>query len=570
MFFATAATAMLFTSCSSDEPANQEVKDGDVFASLTLQLPEGTRSKTIVPGENTNSNDGFEIGQDRENNVGSVLVVLATKEADGSYTYVTSNLADAHPTTGAGTPARPTYNVQFETRELVSKADQKISVFAFCNPTTKLVEAAEKSFPGGFINATGNITDASISVDNGFFMSNAALTEVTLPSLDQMNNFYNKPTNPFPLGTVKVARATARFDFKETTVKGQTVANRYPIYNHANSEADKDGNVTATGAAIGYVQLDGMALMNVAKNYYYLPRVSADGKDENVTICGPETLSNYVVSPFAAQKSATPLSIDFIRTNYLYNCQPESGVSKGAIFGGLTYDALSTNLGDDNDQNWGPNNNGIAGYKIWKYATENTIPGPGVDFQRKGITTGIVFKGHIEAVEGSELATAMNGTNVIYAFNGIIYGDLAMLKKSVKANPVSTLAETFKAAFKVQEITDEALALVKDDLESTTKGGFTIYRPDAKDGKYYVYYPYYNRHNDNGNNTVMYPMEFSVVRNNIYKIAVANIMEFGHPGDPGDDPDPEDPDDPDETPKTYFRVQVQVLPWVVRINNIIL
>lgn len=85
-----------------------------------------------------------------------------------------------------------------------------------------------------------------------------------------------------------------------------------------------------------------------------------------------------------------------------------------------------------------------------------------------------------------------------------------------------------------------------------------------------MYYAYYNRHNDNGNNTVMGAMEFSVVRNNVYKIAVQNILEFGHPGKPGDDPDPEDPNDPDESPKTYFRVQVQVLPWVVRVNNIIL
>ena len=65
-------------------------------------------------------------------------------------------------------------------------------------------------------------------------------------------------------------------------------------------------------------------------------------------------------------------------------------------------------------------------------------------------------------------------------------------------------------------------------------------------------------------------MEFSTVRNNVYKLAVTNILEFGHPGDPKDDPDPENPEDPDETPKTYFRVQVKVLPWVVRVNNIIL
>lgn len=68
----------------------------------------------------------------------------------------------------------------------------------------------------------------------------------------------------------------------------------------------------------------------------------------------------------------------------------------------------------------------------------------------------------------------------------------------------------------------------------------------------------------------MRSMEFSVVRNNVYKLSVQNIVSFGHPGDPGDDPDPDEPDDPDETPKIYFTVKVEVLPWVVRINDIIL
>ena len=63
-------------------------------------------------------------------------------------------------------------------------------------------------------------------------------------------------------------------------------------------------------------------------------------------------------------------------------------------------------------------------------------------------------------------------------------------------------------------------------------------------------------------------MEFAVVRNNVYKLKVNTINEFGHPGDPGDDPDPEKPEDPDESPKTYFQLSVQALPWVVRVNTI--
>lgn len=561
MFLAFAASATMF-SCSSDEPGAGVVtpSEGNIYATLTLSLPQG-RSTTIEGDENSNSDAGFENGNDKENNVGSVLVVLASKDDNGNYTYLTSNLADAH--TSTTNTARPTYNIQFETRELLEQAGNEVYVFAYCNPTTKLVEAAKAGFANGFVNETGNIEDASIWTANGFLMSNAYVTSSTLPSETLMNEFYNTPENPFNLGVVKVERTAARFDFKQTTVAGQNKANLYPIYNLENSEFDEDGNPVQK-ELLGYVQLDGMALMNVAKNYYYLPRVSADGMDQNVTICGRETPNNYVVSPFATQKAAKSLDLTFIRDNYLYNCLPAEATA--LTFNTLNYEPLSTTLGEDDDENWG---NGLTdaekkGYNIWKYTVENTIPK--VDNQRKGITSGIVFKGHIVPVEGSDLAKAMNGTNVIYAFNGVIYGDLKMLKETVAAKPVSSLAETFKAAFGVEDLEEATLKGITEDLKASN--GFTIYRPE--NGEYPVYYPYYNRHNDNGNNTVMAAMEFSVVRNNVYKIAVQNILEFGHTGKPGDDPDPEDPDDPDETPKTYFRVQVQVLPWVVRVNNIIL
>ena len=66
----------------------------------------------------------------------------------------------------------------------------------------------------------------------------------------------------------------------------------------------------------------------------------------------------------------------------------------------------------------------------------------------------------------------------------------------------------------------------------------------------------------------MGPMEFAVVRNNVYKLSVTGVNKFGHPTNPGDDPDPENPEDPDEEDDVYFKVAVEVLPWVVRINDI--
>lgn len=105
---------------------------------------------------------------------------------------------------------------------------------------------------------------------------------------------------------------------------------------------------------------------------------------------------------------------------------------------------------------------------------------------------------------------------------------------------------------------------------------FTIYQSSKEvDAKgqviakgYYCYYYYWNRHNDNNNATTMGAMEFGVVRNNVYKLAVTDISRLGHPRISENDPDPEDPDKPDEEGKIYFKLSIEVLPWVVRVNNI--
>lgn len=107
---------------------------------------------------------------------------------------------------------------------------------------------------------------------------------------------------------------------------------------------------------------------------------------------------------------------------------------------------------------------------------------------------------------------------------------------------------------------------------AVTGAGFTIYQTSTDDNLggigYYCYYYYWNRHNDNGKPGIMGDMEFAVVRNNVYKLAVTNIKQLGHPRIPENDPDKPKPDTPDESSDIYITVTCQVLPWVVRVNNI--
>lgn len=105
---------------------------------------------------------------------------------------------------------------------------------------------------------------------------------------------------------------------------------------------------------------------------------------------------------------------------------------------------------------------------------------------------------------------------------------------------------------------------------------FTLYEASYEDIEtekgegwgYYCYYFYWNRHNDNGLSGKMGQMEFATVRNNVYKLSVSKINRLGHPRNPDNDPDPYDPEDPDEESRVYLTVSIEVLPWVVRENNI--
>ncbi|MDE6339812.1 MAG: Mfa1 fimbrilin C-terminal domain-containing protein [Muribaculaceae bacterium] len=120
--------------------------------------------------------------------------------------------------------------------------------------------------------------------------------------------------------------------------------------------------------------------------------------------------------------------------------------------------------------------------------------------------------------------------------------------------------------------TDAANAKLYTDFKAAAvAANITLYQT-SYDGNdeygYYCYYYYWNRHNDNGLNGIMGPMEFAVVRNNVYKLAVLDIKDLGHPRFSENDPKKPTPNTDDEIDDVYITVDVNVLPWVVRVNDI--
>lgn len=101
--FAFGVLALALASCSSDAPApnNGNDADGDVYATLRVKLPSATRA----------GNAGQEYGQDSENYVSKILVVLTTKNESGDYIFLTTT----RQTPWAATRLTPTMKTEAST-----------------------------------------------------------------------------------------------------------------------------------------------------------------------------------------------------------------------------------------------------------------------------------------------------------------------------------------------------------------------------------------------------------------------------------------------------------------------
>ena len=116
---------------------------------------------------------------------------------------------------------------------------------------------------------------------------------------------------------------------------------------------------------------------------------------------------------------------------------------------------------------------------------------------------------------------------------------------------------------------------ITDDTKFTTGNSITAYMA-SEDGKAKVnaavtlyegcvcYYPYWIRH-EGEQDTNMEPMEFAVVRNNIYDLSVSGINKLGISGT-----EKPDPTEDNESANLLFRVNILVKNWVVRSNGSII
>lgn len=251
--FMAAGLALSFLSCSSDIPVtendnNTGNKQDEFYSSVRFTFPK-TRSE---------SKEGEEIGKDYENNVGSILVILSTKDAtSGDYKFLSYALNDASVSSNPDN----SYTITFQDKEkLFEQAGNKVYIFAYCNPTEEIRnKVAGLSAGATFTDEVCDSDPYSTWTKNGFLMTSVEVIENSLPSAEVLKT-YNTPTNAYSLGTIPVIRTMSRFDFRDAS-KNTDLS--YEILNHEKNKVQ--GSVTFTR----------VALFNLADKLYYLPRTRA-------------------------------------------------------------------------------------------------------------------------------------------------------------------------------------------------------------------------------------------------------------------------------------------------------
>lgn len=672
LYFAlSAALAFGIAGCSSDDPANTGTttvnpKDA-VYMNVTVKLP--TAAGTRAENDPTEENDKEEIGLTHENTVNSVMLVLADKNNNfigyGETDVQTSNInsgtgiiTTTHKITKSTLSAYYTANGE---NGVLKEGYNKIHVFVFCNPSNALRDEMNSivAEDDEWYNKIGTVLESpeqsgtsngaiwgSASDKVGFLMSSYQIAERSIPkNFSDWDNF-SKIESPFHFsaknfdgiegkeinnsGSIQVERSMARFDFKDGSGTGK---NTYTL------TKDDDGN------PLLQIQLTHMALVNMSKHFYYLRRTSTDGLATNMNLCGGDT---YIVDTDADEKNTKSIisnkkyseHFNFCLGHVNDNVWTIDPSARSQWYVSRISDVLDTSAPDDNSSWTGTDTYGD--YKIWRYVTENTIPGE-TKMQTNGITTGVVFKGKMiipDDAPESTLKQALKGElskdgklqgnstddpilyvygekNIFVTWNevrayAISLGDGAPMYKSVFGTPTDIVPVAYKAPStaggsdgvaavysndenspdylwsqwqeKIKSATatdtekDAALAAFKkaatgknNTSDNNNKASFTLYQSSTDDTStpgYYCYYYYWNRHNDNGLPATMGPMEFGVVRNHVYKLAVKSIKKLGHPRISDNDPDPVDPEDPDEEGDIYFDVSVEVRKWSVKVNNI--
>lgn len=303
-----------------------------------------------------------------------------------------------------------------------------------------------------------------------------------------------------------------------------------------------------------YVRIEGYALTNLSKEQNHVRHI---GDVSGVSApFGTLNGNNYLITPYWKEKNevifnqnggfengTTPDFISQCFYNDLAAVSAESanltiaedGSFKNGTVAATYFRALPTTDENPDEVTGGTGPNPLIGARM-AYCFENSTD---INHQTHGLSTGISF---VARMYSNEACTSPITT--LYQYQGYNFTSLTAIGEAFGGNTPEAILKL------INSTTPET----KENLKAA---GIVKYSDNIC-----YYYTTEIKHFDDGNNNTLGNMEFAIMRNNIYSLAITNISKIG---DPIVDPTP---GTPNETKEAALKVQVQILPWIVRYNGI--
>lgn len=503
--------AMGIAACSNSDENGIDAENpqgGDSWASFVINLPKASTATRA------DSDHGTEPGITNEQKISSVRVVLYDENATQVQYAFDYNIVTDGDKEVSGDVASPSTKAKFTTKaKMVKRANYKTLVLV--NP---LQEVKNLTNPGRSILDFQKETAKSVDnlTDKGFFMSNdQGLVTLLQSRLKETADAAEASVTALP---VKVDRAVAKILVT----------------------APEDGVTTIEGSG-DKVENFTWALDVTNKTTYWMRNLApiADGKDE--VVANPDEMS-VVATPRFMRYAKDP--------NYNKEYNTIEAAKKDFNYLENSPQVFTKMFGE------------------FDYALENTMDQAR---QMQNQTTRVVLRANyipngVGAGDNwfSYLGVIMNEASFMQLFK------LAVTDKDLNVTGLDgkeiALPESFRddmkevLALELVTLEGEDNSTVKLPEESFVSNNLKFY----KDG--INYFPVLIRHfGDDLVPAVGGYGRYGIVRNNVYKLNIQQIKSPGEPIVP-----PIDPEDPDDKENSYVAFDVEVLPWVVREQNVII
>ncbi len=571
---------------------------------------------STTPVTKTANGDDNEVGTKDESTVKNVMVILYQNEdlANNGYKVLSDSRIKAigyttdvsAPSTG-GVSKHDWYTsveVKVTDEEPDVLAGEKFGVITVANAgdlSEQINALSDKT-----LGELGDILISNVQTDGtDFIMSTHTIAENDAGGLTESTITLqsNATEGNIPSVNVYVERLAAKIRIGATNESGVTDFT-YPVMNNNGEGSEKLAEVVLNSVAVVNQLNSGTYLLKrVTENNYSTKKdlEETTSTPNTDTYLGDETANttNFVIDPWTRIKRLAegkfPDPMPSAGDKSLSYTQFFTGNNFSNMYESFTKTTL-------NGAEAGKFDNGDK--VTLCYTQENTSS---IEGSRQGFSTGAIFKATYyptkwmaindqdQVVEETvDYNADTKETKDFYLYKGVIYknreaifagivqkmGDTQFTWANIKNGISKEQKEAFLASKLALEkgpfgYVDHVVQCLNNDQEPQT---FSMYIQDKDKSvnigrvntvlfyeKGECYYRYWIRHANNNNASEIGVMEFGIVRNNIYDLAVTKINKLGLSGD--EKPDPTDPTESDEF---MFNVALYVKNWTLRSNESII